>query len=114
MRAIRGAVFDVAVDIRVGSPTFGTWVGVVLSGENRRQLWVPPGFAHGFVVLGDRADVVYKMTHEYAPESEAGIVWNDGQLAVDWPVREPTLSRKDASLPPLERADNAFVYGASG
>jgi dTDP-4-dehydrorhamnose 3,5-epimerase len=92
-----GRVFDVAVDVRRGSPTFGNWVGAELSSENHHQLWVPPGFAHGFVVLGQRATLQYKLTAGYAPEDEVTIAWNDPQLRIDWPVSDPVLSERDAA-----------------
>ncbi|WP_153110537.1 dTDP-4-dehydrorhamnose 3,5-epimerase [Propionivibrio limicola] len=97
VRAIVGEVFDVAVDIRKGSPTFGKWVGEVLSADNRRQLWVPPGFAHGFLVLSEMAEFLYKTTDYYAPEYERCIVWNDPLIGIDWPLDGvPQLSAKDA------------------
>ncbi|MEN9790639.1 MAG: dTDP-4-dehydrorhamnose 3,5-epimerase [Gemmatimonadota bacterium] len=96
-----GAVWDVAVDIRRGSPTFGQWVGAELSAENLRQLWVPPGFAHGFVVLSETARFAYKCTAVYSPADDASIRWDDPTLAIQWPVRHPTLSEKDASAPCL-------------
>ena len=98
VRVAQGAVFDVAVDIRRGSPTFGRWVGVELSAENQRQLWVPPGFAHGFVVTSESADFLYKTTDYYAPEHERCIAWNDPTLAIAWPTLDgaPLLSGKDA------------------
>ena len=97
VRVAQGAVFDVAVDIRKSSPTFGQWVGVELSADNHRQLWVPPGFAHGFVVLSDAAEFLYKTTDYYAPEHERSIVWNDTTLAIDWHFEgTPNLSAKDA------------------
>lgn len=108
VRAVRGAVFDVAADIRPSSPTFGQWVGEVLSDENRRMLYIPPGFAHGFAVLSDIADVSYKVTAEYAPEYDSGIAWNDPTLAIQWPVATPLISSKDAALPPLLAADIRF------
>ena len=97
VRAVRGSVFDVAVDIRKGSPTFGQWVGVELSADNHRQLWVPPGLAHGFLVLSDTADFLYKTTDYYAPEHERCIAWNDPALAIVWPDMgmAPCLSGKD-------------------
>jgi len=96
MRVMSGAVFDVAVDIRRGSPHFGRWVGVVLSAENRRQLWVPEGFAHGFAVLSEVAEFLYKTTDYYAPEYERSILWNDPALRIEWPLKEaPILSQKD-------------------
>ena len=97
VRCTRGEVFDVAVDLRRGSSTFGQWVGEHLSEENQHQLWIPPGFAHGFLVLSDMADVQYKCTAYYAPEFEQCIHWADASLAIDWPVvGEPLLSEKDA------------------
>jgi dTDP-4-dehydrorhamnose 3,5-epimerase len=96
VRAVRGAVFDVAVDIRPASPSFGKWVGVELSESNNRQMWVPPGLAHGFLVLSDSADFVYKTSDYYAPQLEHCIVWNDADLAIEWPLDgEPKLSAKD-------------------
>jgi dTDP-4-dehydrorhamnose 3,5-epimerase len=101
---LRGHIFDVAVDIRPDSPTLGKWVGVELSEENHRMLYVPPGFAHGFCVLGQDAGVLYKVTEEYAPELDRGIIWNDPEIAIRWPVAEPILSPKDARLPTLRQA----------
>ena len=96
VRVAQGAVFDVAVDIRKSSPTFGQWVGAELSADNHRQLWVPPGFAHGFVVLSDTAEFLYKTTDYYAPEHERCIAWNDEELAIQWPLGlTPVLSVKD-------------------
>jgi dTDP-4-dehydrorhamnose 3,5-epimerase len=99
VRVVAGSVFDVAVDIRRDSPTFGQWVGEVLSSENKRQLWVPPGLAHGFLVLSDSADFLYKTTDYYAPEHERCIAWNDPTLAVQWPLEgmTPALSAKDVA-----------------
>lgn len=93
--AARGAVFDVAVDIRKDSKTFGQWYGVELNEENHLQLYVPPGFAHGFCVLSDMADFLYKCTQYYAPETERGIIWNDPDIGIDWPLSAPMLSAKD-------------------
>jgi dTDP-4-dehydrorhamnose 3,5-epimerase len=96
IRVVRGRVFDVAVDLRKSKPTFGRWVGHELSEENHRQLWIPAGFAHGFLVLSDFADVLYKATDYYAPEHERCIIWNDPQIGIDWPLdSEPLLSAKD-------------------
>ena len=108
--AVRGAVFDVAVDIRQGSPTYGSWLGEVLSEENHHLLYIPPGFAHGFCVLSDRADVIYRVTAEYAPALDRGVLWNDPDLAIEWPVENPILSEKDANQPRLREADNNFRY----
>ena len=97
VRVISREVFDVAVDIRKSSSTFGKWVGVILSAENKRQLWIPEGFAHGFLVLSDTAEFLYKTTDYWAPEYERSIIWNDPELAIAWPLQdEPVLARKDA------------------
>ncbi|ABF88609.1 dTDP-4-dehydrorhamnose 3,5-epimerase [Myxococcus xanthus DK 1622] len=104
VQVLAGAVYDVAVDVRRGSPTFGQWVAVELSSDNRRQLWIPPGFAHGFCVVSDSADFHYKCTALYAPETERSVVWNDPDLAIPWPVSEPLLSPKDAQAPRLRDA----------
>lgn len=98
---VEGRVFDVAVDIRTGSPTFGKWVGFELSAENGRQLYVPPGFAHGFCVLSDTAGVIYNCTDFYSPQNERGIIWNDPALGISWPVPQPLLSAKDQSYKTL-------------
>ncbi len=95
VRVIQGEIFDVAVDIRDGSPSFGEWVGVYLNDENKQQLYVPPGFAHGFVVTSDTAEVVYKCTALYAPEQEGSLLWNDADIGIKWPTNEPLLSAKD-------------------
>jgi len=106
VRVVQGAVFDVAVDIRKSSPTFGQWVGAELSADNHHQLWIPPGFAHGFVVLSDVAEFLYKTTDYYAPEHERCIAWNDPALAIDWRFKgTPNLSAKDAQGRLLEQAE---------
>jgi len=105
---VQGEVFDVAVDIRQGSPTYGRWVGEMLSVANGRMLYIPPGFAHGFCVLSEFATLSYKSTNTYAPECERGIIWNDPDIGIRWPVRDPILSAKDQSLPTLIKADNNF------
>jgi len=108
VRVVRGAAFDVAVDIRRDSPNFGRWVGVELSEANRRQLWVPEGFAHGFVALEDDTHFLYKTTDVYAKDCERSIVWNDPALGIDWPLRDnvaPSLAAKDAAAPRLTDAD---------
>lgn len=97
IRVIEGAIFDVAVDVRVGSPTFAQWVGVELTGANFKQLYVPPGFAHGFCVMSDQADVSFKVTEYHLPGDEIGIAWNDPDLAIQWPINAPLLSQKDAN-----------------
>ncbi|AEI68080.1 dTDP-4-dehydrorhamnose 3,5-epimerase [Corallococcus macrosporus] len=104
VQVLAGAVYDVAVDVRRGSPTFGRWVAEELSSDNRRQLWIPPGFAHGFCVVSDSADFHYKCTSLYAPETERSVAWNDPDLAIPWPVSEPLLSPKDARAPKLRDA----------
>lgn len=113
VRVAAGEVWDVAVDIRRGSPTYGEWVGVTLSAENHRQLYIPVGFAHGFCVTSPVAEFLYKVTSYYAPQLERGIAWDDPALAIDWPVSHPTLSDRDKTHPPLQDADNDFVYPES-
>ena len=107
VRVITGAVFDVAVDIRRSSPTFGRWVGAELTAENHHQLWIPPGFAHGFVVLSDTADFVYKTTAYYAPETDRGILWNDPDIGIEWPQLDIpfSLSDKDQKQPVFKLAE---------
>ncbi len=106
VRVAQGRVFDVAVDLRRGSPTFGRWHGVELSGENHRQFWVPPGFAHGFYVMSDSADFLYKTTDYYAPEHERSLAWNDPTVGVAWPLDgEPLLSAKDLTGKPLDQCE---------
>ena len=106
VRVVRGAVFDAAVDIRKSSPTFGQWVGVELTENNCRQLWTPLGFAHGFLVLSDSADFLYKTTDYYAPEFERSILWNDPTIGIQWPLDgEPQLSTKDKAALPLAQAE---------
>ena len=97
VRVVRGEVYDVAVDIREGSATFGEWEGVILSEDNKKQFWVPPGFAHGFVVLSDTADFEYKCTDYYDPNDEGCILWSDPDLDIPWPIANPVLSNKDES-----------------
>jgi len=107
VRVVSGEIYDVAVDIRNGSPTFGQWVGVYLNDENKQQLYVPEGFAHGFCVTSKTAEVVYKCTSLYAPEQEGSVLWNDPDIGIEWPVEKPLLSAKDeqgqklADLPDL-------------
>jgi dTDP-4-dehydrorhamnose 3,5-epimerase len=102
--AVAGAVFDVAVDVRRGSPTFGRWAGIELSAESHRQMWIPPGFAHGFCVLTESADCMYACSDYYAPDCEHAIAWNDPDVGIPWPVKEPMLSAKDARAPRLRDA----------
>lgn len=103
----RGRVFDVAADVRVGSPRYGDWIGCELSDDNHYQLWVPPGFAHGFCVLSDVADLTYKCTNVFRADDEYGISWNDPQLSIDWPIQEPLLSDRDKALPTLADSEDA-------
>jgi len=106
VRVVRGSVFDVAVDLRKSSPTFGKWVGVELSEDNHRQLWVPPGFGHGFLVTSASADFLYKTTDYYAPEHERCIAWDDSAIGIRWPLEgAPQLSAKDQAGAPLARAE---------
>ncbi len=107
VRVVQGTVFDVAVDLRRGSPRFGKWVGVELSAENKRQLWIPPGFGHGFLVTSESADFLYKTTEYWMAEHERSLVWNDPTVDVRWPLHgaAPTLAAKDAAAPSLERAE---------
>jgi dTDP-4-dehydrorhamnose 3,5-epimerase len=106
VRVVAGEVFDVAVDIRRASPTFGRWVGMTLSADNKRMAWIPPGFAHGFYVTSDCAEVLYKATDYYAPEHERSILWNDPALGIEWPLSgEPLLSEKDRRGLPLAAAE---------
>jgi len=105
-----GEIFDIAVDIRRGSPYYGKWVSVVLSAENKKMLYILPGFAHGFCALSDMSVVLYKYTRVYSEEHYRGILWNDPAIGIDWPVKDPIISDKDAKLPVLEEADNNFVY----
>lgn len=104
---VQGAVLDVAVDLRVGSPTFGRWIAEELSEDNKRQLWIPPGFAHGFCVTSESAVFVYKCTEYYAPQDELGVLWNDPELGIPWPVVEPVVSPKDRALPRLADLDRS-------
>jgi dTDP-4-dehydrorhamnose 3,5-epimerase len=101
VRAVSGEIYDVAVDIRRGSSTFGRWVAVTLSAANRKSIYVPPGFAHGFCVVSEIAEVEYKCTDFYAPEAERGLIWNDPEVAIDWPVTDPILSARDLKHPTL-------------
>lgn len=110
VRVVRGAVFDVGVDLRPGSPTFGRWAGVELNEENKLQIYIPEGFAHGFLVLSPEAEFVYQCTDYYNPAAEGGLIWNDAQIGIDWPTLDapPLLSAKDAALPGFAGQDFAF------
>lgn len=106
---VKGEVFDVAVDIRRGSPTFGHWRGEILSGANKRQMFIPEGFAHGFCVLSDTADFIYKCTDIYHPEDDRGINWSDKTICIEWPITNPALSEKDAGLPMLHQTPEELL-----
>jgi len=113
VRVVRGEVYDVAVDIRVGSPTFGRWVGLLLSEENQRALYIPPGFAHGFVTTREETDLVYKCTELYHPEHEGVLAWDDPEIGIDWPIVDPLVSTKDAegrTLGELEEVGRLPTY----
>ncbi|WP_337018806.1 dTDP-4-dehydrorhamnose 3,5-epimerase [Oceanobacillus massiliensis] len=112
VRCTRGSIFDVAVDIRKGSPTYGEWFGIELTAENKKQLLVPRGFAHGFMTLTEDVEVQYKVDNDYAPDCDRGIIWNDPAIGIEWPMdMEPVLSEKDEKASLLEDADNNFIYG---
>ena len=105
MTVLKGKIFDVAVDIRKNSSTFGKWVGEILSDENHKLIYIPEGFAHGFCVLSDYADVIYKASNEYSPENEKGVIWNDSKINISWPIKNPIISNKDNKLPSLQILD---------
>jgi dTDP-4-dehydrorhamnose 3,5-epimerase len=107
---LHGVIFDVSVDIRLGSPTYGKWNGIIMAAKDCLSIYVPVGFAHGFCVLSEEAGVLYKVTEEYGQEYEGGIVWNDPDLAIQWPIATPLLSEKDARLPRLRDTDHNFNY----
>ena len=110
VRCLKGSIYDVGVDIRKGSPFYGKWGGIELSEENGLMLYLPAGFAHGFIVLAESAEVAYKCTKEYSPGHDCGIIWNDPDIAVAWPLADPVLSGKDSLHPRLKEADNNFIY----
>ena len=110
MRCVRGAIWDVAVDLRRDSPTYKRWEGVLLSDENHRQLFVPVGFAHGFCVMSEVADVAYKLTSTYDPDTEAGIKWDDPEIGVEWPIQHPQLSDRDQLAPTLAEVQNELPW----
>lgn len=110
VRCVRGAVFDVAVDLRLGSPSYGKWVGITLSEANRLMLWIPRGFAHGYAALEEHSEILYKTDNLYSAEHERGVVWNDPEIGIQWPVTVPIISEKDAQYPKLREADHNFVY----
>jgi len=111
IRVVSGEIFDVAVDIRWDSPTFSQWVGVRLSADNKKQFFIPVGFAHGFCVVSDVAEVHYKCTDYYSPSDERGIIWNDPQVAIEWPVEQPILSARDQQLPAFNQIERDFDFG---
>ena len=114
VRCLLGEVFDVAVDIRKGSPTYSKWVSTILSSENRDELWIPPGFAHGFLTLSPITEIAYKTTAEFNPSHDRGIRWNDPTIGIKWPIANPILSLKDENAPLLSEVDNNFVRNPRG
>lgn len=111
VRCTKGEIFDVAVDIRKGSPTYGQWYGIKLSAENKKQLLIPKGFAHGFLTLTENVEVQYKVDELYSPEHDRGIAWNDSEIGIEWPIQgAPILSQKDESAPSLNTAENNFSF----
>ncbi|MBN2366208.1 MAG: dTDP-4-dehydrorhamnose 3,5-epimerase [Calditrichaeota bacterium] len=110
VRTVVGEVFDVAVDIRFNSPTFGKWVGIYLSAENKKQVFIPRGFAHGFCVVSDIAEFEYKCSDYYSPADERGILWNDPDLAINWPVNDPIISKKDRINQPFKSIERDFIF----
>lgn len=110
VRCVVGEIFDVAVDIRKGSPTYSKWVSTILSADNHGMLWVPPGFAHGVLTTSDIAEITYKVTSEYSPSHDRSVRWNDPEIGVSWPVTDPILSKKDAEAPLLRDVDNNLVW----
>lgn len=113
VRVTIGTVFDVAIDIRKGSPRYGRWAAVELSADNKRMLYIPPGFAHGACVTSEEASLLYMVTNEYAPECERGVLWCDAALDIAWPISAPTLSARDQNWPSLAHSDNPFAYAGS-
>jgi len=107
---LRGKIFDVAVDIRKNSPTYGKWVSEILSEQNHKLLYIPEGFAHGYCVLSDDADIFYKVNQEYSPEHDIGFIWNDPEINIKWPIDKPIISEKDQKLPLLKNTGNNFEY----
>jgi len=105
---LRGEIFDVVVDIRKDSPTYGKWISEILSEQNHKLLYIPEGFAHGYCVLSEEADIFYKVNQEYSPENDGGFIWNDPEIAIKWPIDKPIISDKDLKLPLFKNADNNF------
>jgi dTDP-4-dehydrorhamnose 3,5-epimerase len=112
VRCVLGELFDVAVDIRKGSPTYAKWVSATLSEENQHMMWVPPGFAHGYLTISAASEVLYKVTSEYSPAHDRSVRWNDPTIGIKWPITNPILSKKDAEAPLLADADSNFVWRA--
>lgn len=110
IRVVSGEIFDVAVDLRKNSPSYGRWISAILSERNKNILFVPKGFAHGFCVLSDEVDLLYSCSEEYAPETESGIIWNDSDLNIDWPLSDVIVSDKDKQLKPFRELDSGFTY----
>jgi dTDP-4-dehydrorhamnose 3,5-epimerase len=110
VQVLQGEILDVAVDIRKGSPTYSRWVSVTLSDENKKLLYIPAGFTHGFCVISKTAEVLYKVTEEYSPKEDVGVAWNDPEIGIQWPIKNPILSRKDSKYPSLKDIDTGFVY----
>jgi dTDP-4-dehydrorhamnose 3,5-epimerase len=110
IRCVKGEIFDVAVDIRKGSPTYAKWVSATLSAENHAMIWIPPGFAHGALTTSEVAEVTYKVTAEYSPSHDRSVRWNDPAIGIKWPVATPTLSKRDTEAPLLKDVDNNFVW----
>ncbi len=110
IRCLRGRIYDVAVDIRKGSPSYGRWAGLEMSDEGNRMLWIPPGFAHGFQVLSEEADVLYKVSSYFSQPHDRGVLWSDPAIGISWPVAETLVSPRDAKHPTLERAENDFFW----
>jgi len=110
VRALRGSILDVVVDIRIGSPTYGKWVSAILTAENKRQILVPRGFAHGICTLSPNTEIAYKVDQYYSPEHDKGILWNDPVIGIEWPFSDPILSEKDSNQPLLAEAENNFHY----
>lgn len=110
VKVLKGRIFDVAVDIRKGSPFYGKWIGLELSDKSNQMLWIPHGFAHGFIAMEDETEILYKVTNEYSPEKDRGIIWNDPDVGIKWPIKNPILSEKDSQLPLMKNAENNFEY----
>jgi len=108
LTVLRGEIFDVAVDIRKNSPTYGKWISEILSEHNKKLIYIPEGFAHGFCILSDEADVFYKVNQEHSPEHDSGLIWNDPEINIKWPIDKPIMSERDQKLPLFKNADNNF------